>query len=228
MTVLVDRIRFYEFENPLEVFVKGRSIPVLFLGFLLLTINGAVFAQVADEEPFIDSLRTSLHRQGWDSSETDALEKLLSSFPWNNTDGIDSDIIALALTYAKHNGVDSNEELAGVAYQLVDSVREMNAIGLTNRESAKAILNGLRMTGFDEPDLQHRIREQIQTQVNETGGAAVRQRVESRIEWQRRPSTWSPTTPKGSPSTERNTNPPRTGDKPGAGGKEGGGKNGEK
>ena len=172
--------------------------------FFLFGILMPASAQDAENETFVRNLLRYLERSNWEASETGALERHLFAYEWQNLAGVDPEIVARALSYGKEHGINSPEDLAGIAHQISLSIREMLGLGLEPREALRMSTNAVRTIATERiglrnteeiPDLAQTFREQMRRQIAGAQQSSLRRQAQRRVSRPGRSDTWSPPTP---------------------------------
>jgi hypothetical protein len=138
-------------------------------------------------------------------------------YEWRNIEGADPEVVALALSYGKDQGIDDPAEQARLARQLAGELHETDAMGLTRRESARAVLDGMRRAGPLSPDFADRLKEQIRIEIREAEGKTIRSRNIKSDDRPDPPDSWSPPGPEERPGGGRTDIPSGPDNGPGPG-----------
>ena len=168
--------------------------------FLIMGILSYAGAQETGDV-FAHNIVRVLTRLGWSTSETGAFERWIYTYEWKNTTGADPEIVAAAVSYGKERGIDSPEDLAGIAYQLSMSMQEINRLGLEPREILRVSMNAVRAVStarlesgkaVGEATLSRMLREQIRNQTERAGQSSLRRKTGQGVSGASRSDTWEP------------------------------------
>jgi hypothetical protein len=129
--------------------------------FLMLAA-GALWAQ----EGFQEHLATALREYGYSAEEAGAVVRQQAE--WRLAEGADAEGVALALRYASTRERIGPQEQARLAVQAAVGLKEMNAVGLSNREAAGTLLRAMRQVMSESGSATQ-------------AGELLRQRLRSRI-----------------------------------------------
>ena len=128
---------------------------------------------------------------------------------WKNLEGVDPEVVALVLSFCREKGVENLADYADIAGRVAEGVLEMSKRGFTSRQSAVAVMKGIRLSAPDSPSFADQIREQVRNQTQDATGKAIRKRAAERTERPKDSDSWTP------PAVEERSNDGRAGIPPG-------------
>ena len=190
--------------------MKRRTAVITTALILLLTIGSVgVFAQESESDVFVRELVRTMSVLGWPESELAQVERNLLTYRWEQMRGVDPETVALALEYGRERGGlgTDGETTAAIASNVALAAREMVALGMTNREITRVMLDGVREVvesrtreSYDEAAEGEQIREQIQSQLRERQEDALRTELKTRLNNPKDPESWNPGKPTAPPT----------------------------
>jgi len=206
-----------------------KKITLVVLG-LILFFTPVVFT-AAQEEPddtFIMELSRIMERQNWEASEVGELVRNLKTYRFQRLEGVDPEVVALALQYARRNAGESLEtpEMARIAAQVMTMAGEMKALGFDDTEITASALNGVRemvtvrtqnRTGTDAPEDALQVREQVRQQIRDAQCEELKTQTRTRIRTSNPHDAdeWAPPGPGGSSGSASSSGPLGPGAGPG-------------
>lgn len=139
-------------------------------------------------EPYVPQLLRAMEREGWDSSETGALEGHLHQYRWDEKPQVDPAVVAFALgAAARARYRIPAEEAAKLAYQVAITGGELRGLGYEERDIARAAAESVRAVltvrdrdrnGEADMDLAQRVRAELREQVHAEEQLASHQRTQ--------------------------------------------------
>lgn len=178
---------------------------------LLISVN-VTFAQDEPSETFLRELERLMVQDGWETSEMGELNRYLHTYRYENLEGVDPEVVALALQYARGRNEESLDvpAMAMIAAQVMNSAGEMAALGFENRTIAAAVLEGVRemftlreqlQTGESSPETALQLKEQLRLQVKDCQNSELKSRIRTRTRTSNPhdPEEWTPPGPGGIP-----------------------------
>jgi hypothetical protein len=152
------------------------------IGLGLLLLAGALWAQ----DGFAARLAVALERMGW--TEEAAQLVVRQQAQWRLAEGADPEGVALGLKYALRNAGLEPQEQARLAVQVAEGLKEMNALGIRNREAARTMLRAMRQVMAEAGSaaeagelLRLRLRTQLRLATAEQSRQRLRQQDRDRL-----------------------------------------------
>ena len=190
----------------------GKIIFGCTLVLLLLTSINFAFSEEIPSETFIKELERLMIRDGWETSETGELNRFLNRNRHENLEGVDPEVVALALQYARGKSEDTLDipAMAMIAAQVMNTAGEMAALGFDNRAITSAALEGVRemltqreqlRTGESSPETALQLREQLRLQVRDCESSELKSQIQTRTRTSNPhdPEVWTAPGPAGTP-----------------------------
>ncbi len=155
--------------------------------FVLLALV-ALVATVSSQDQdrlYVRELLRLMEREGWNTSETGELERLMLQHRWQWQVEPEPEPVALALGYARRNGLAGDPQAATeMALELSARAAEMTQLGFQARTVARAELEAVRATvraikdgGAAAPGTQIRDRDRDRLQTSELLRDQLREQI---------------------------------------------------
>jgi len=202
---------------------------------LLLGAGTVLYSQEEPSDTFLRELERLMIRDGWNETQTGELTRYLHTYRYENLQGVDPEVVALALQYAgsregKSLGI---PEMAVVASQVMNMAGEMASLGFETQDIGTAALNGVRFMltnreqlklGADSPETALQLQEQIRLQVRDSQSSELKSQIQDRTRTSNPhdPEEWAPSGPAGSPGGNDPAGTPGAGSGTGVDGSGGG------
>lgn len=161
---------------------------IIMVLMIILVAMGTVMAEEAvspDTEQFLSDLSYELRQRGWDEEEIGMLLQQATLMNWEGMRRADPAIVAYALHYGAHNGIDTTREMAmtraQLAVQLAIETEKLTRLGYGVQAVASGAARGVG-------DVVARLREQKQVMDGESTGEMVRNTIRNEVAIQQKTS----------------------------------------
>jgi len=194
----------------------------------LLSVN-LVFSEEVSSETFIRELERLMVNEGWETSDTGELARHLNTYRFEYLEGVDPELVALALQYARGKSEETLDipVMAKIAAQVMYTAGEMAGLGFESRAVTTAALEGVRemlthreqlRTGESSPETALQLREQVRQQVKECQNSELKSQIQTRTRTSNPHDTdeWRLPGPTGTPGGGDPAGSPGTGPGPGS------------
>ncbi len=152
------------------------------IGLGLLLLAGALWGQ----DGFAARLEVALVQMGW--TEEAAQLMVRQEAQWQLAEGADPQGVALALRYGLRNAGLEPQEQARLAVQVAEGLKEMNALGIRNREAVREMLQAMRQVMAEAGSAQGsgellrlRLRTQLRLATAEQSRLRLREMDQDRL-----------------------------------------------
>ena len=166
-----------------------RRFTVVLLTVVALTLSQPAWSQDSEDDMFVRELIRTMERIGWSTLETGQLERQMQVYRWERLQGVDPEIVAMALQYGRDR-VENDltyQQTARLAQHLAFAAREMGSFGFDSRDVVRAVMNETRIMmeqqwRLDEksPELTEQTRDQIRQRIRSTEGDLLMEQLRTR------------------------------------------------
>ncbi len=123
-----------------------KDLTVILVAAVLVVAAAPMFAAQGEGPGFVQELLGQLAADGWSAQETQALSDAAASLDWSGSQGVNPQVVALALELAKSR----EQSLTGpgeaeIALQLALAAAQMKAVGFDDHAAASAALGGVQV-----------------------------------------------------------------------------------
>lgn len=148
---------------------------------LLLGVAGVVSAQESSAPPqILQRTLQYLQQYGWSEDQLDRFRQAAGKQNWEEADGADPEIVALALRLGNQEREQLNaSENADLALELAHMARTMQSLGFQSREISEAAFEGTRDIVRNMQQMRAQIQENVDLDSGDT--ALIRERIRQRI-----------------------------------------------
>lgn len=161
---------------------------IMMVLMIMLVAMGTIMAEETvspDTEQFLSDLSYELRQRGWDEEEIEMLRQQATLMNWEEMRRADPAIVAYALHYGAHDGIDATQEMAmtraQLAVQLAIETEKLTRLGYGVQAVASGAARGVG-------DVVASLKEQKQLMDGESTGEMMRNTIRNEVAIQQKTS----------------------------------------